>query len=987
MSSTLIGLVVLMMACAPSAALAQASADLELPSGEIVARLVGDDAETGRLDVALEALGAKVVHVSSERYSYSGKWSAEGLIDGFARIRNALGSLVSDGWQNEPDDWPPEVVIGFHDERAPVVDTLILEPAAERHLPIDFAGSASPSEVPRFVEVLAGESPEPEAFERVATVRLSNRTVPQRIEIAPRAIRYLKLRVLENYGAPTMGLAEVKVFEAPSAASILDDVERNLARPALGGELVAFTSQDRDNLAIELVDGRADRESGWASAESTVGDAARLPQDLVFGFRGHRVAMVERVEIDPTSGSRYAVGNFDENWPRLVSIGVSQESPSGPFEALGRFELTQQSQAQSIPVGRPARYLRVRVLENHGGARTTIGEIAIIEAISDAGSVLVGEIADGWNAGIATSDDTFSLPDGRGEREPNDEMPESLLLGSQVAGAIEPLDDIDRFALALPGDEARMLRLDAHSGGLWRLAFDLDNAAGATVKRFRPSARSGNRIDLTWQLNPGDYRLSLWEPERITALVWDTSDSMEGRAEALERAVRGYVESLGKHESLLLFPFSDDVESLLDQPSREQPDILEALEGHFRPFGGTHWFDALAEALEALAGHAGQKTIIALTDGQDTGSETPLPELRQRLQASDARLIAIGLGPDLDELGMATGATGHGVLRSLAQLGSGRYVVQPSSADLPALYAAIAEELSGIQHYALAATAVEATGRLAVRQIGEPIPSIVAAPGFTLVLDGSGSMRRQIDGQPMIEIAREVMTELVGDLPDAVEVGLWTFGHRVREGQTGDCTDIEQLVPLGPLNRERLLASLSGVAALGTTPISETLERIGAALPRDGNPQLIVLVTDGEEECRSDLLEVVEALDDDGLQLSLNIVGFALDRPEVLAQLAEAAEAGQGRFVNAAQASDLAAAIEGALAVPFSVHDVAGDVVGAGLIGDSAIDLPVGRYTVRVETRDSPLVVQDIEVVADTTTEIRLDKQAEDIGVAIMERP
>lgn len=80
-------------------------------------------------------------------------------------------------------------------------------------------------------------------------------------------------------------------------------------------------------------------------------------------------------------------------------------------------------------------------------------------------------------------------------------------------------------------------------------------------------------------------------------------------------------------------------------------------------------------------------------------------------------------------------------------------------------------------------------------------------PDTILVLDGSGSMWGQIDGIAKITIARDVVTQLLADIPDDQVLGLTVYGHRRR----GNCTDIETVVAPN--------AGSSGGASAATTAI------------------------------------------------------------------------------------------------------------------------------------------------------------------------
>ena len=90
---------------------------------------------------------------------------------------------------------------------------------------------------------------------------------------------------------------------------------------------------------------------------------------------------------------------------------------------------------------------------------------------------------------------------------------------------------------------------------------------------------------------------------------------------------------------------------------------------------------------------------------------------------------------------------------------------------------------------------------------------------MVLILDASGSMWGQIDGKAKIQIAKEVITELINDIPGNFETGLMVYGHR----QKGDCNDIEMVVPVGPHNAVAMKAKIQSISPKGMTPLSESV--------------------------------------------------------------------------------------------------------------------------------------------------------------------
>jgi hypothetical protein len=111
-----------------------------------------------------------------------------------------------------------------------------------------------------------------------------------------------------------------------------------------------------------------------------------------------------------------------------------------------------------------------------------------------------------------------------------------------------------------------------------------------------------------------------------------------------------------------------------------------------------------------------------------------------------------------------------------------------------------------------------------------------------------------------------------------------------------------------------------------------------------------------------------------GLDVQLNIVGFAIDNKGLQADLASWAALGHGTSFQADNAKDLGAAIAKVLAAPFRVHDASGAVVGSGTVGGHSVPLEPGPYHVEVLT--DPVATFDIVVGVGQDLDLKLDSPA-----------
>ena len=170
-----------------------------------------------------------------------------------------------------------------------------------------------------------------------------------------------------------------------------------------------------------------------------------------------------------------------------------------------------------------------------------------------------------------------------------------------------------------------------------------------------------------------------------------------------------------------------------------------------------------------------------------------------------------------------------------------------------------------------------------------------ADTNILFILDGSGSMWGQVDGVPKIQTAKEVLGNLMGDLPADTRVGLVTYGHR----SEGDCKDVEVLAPIDSLKPSQLREKLKGIKPKGKTPIAFALESSLAEFePYKGENNNVILISDGIETCGGDPAKRAAELAASGINLRVHVVGFDVTE-EQRSQLEAIASSGGGKYFNA----------------------------------------------------------------------------------------
>ena len=219
-----------------------------------------------------------------------------------------------------------------------------------------------------------------------------------------------------------------------------------------------------------------------------------------------------------------------------------------------------------------------------------------------------------------------------------------------------------------------------------------------------------------------------------------------------------------------------------------------------------------------------------------------------------------------------------------------------------------------------------------------------------LILDASGSMLQRLGAERRIDIARKALASLAQDqLADGTRVALRVFGHR-----KPDACDTELLAPLAPLDRSALAATVRGIEAknLAKTPIGASLEAVAEDLAGVEGRAVVVLVTDGEETCGGDPAAAIAKLKASGFQVSLNIVGFAIDEFALEQQFREWARLGNGAYFAATDAAGLASGISQATQPAVFTVLRNDEAVASGVVGGKALSLAPGSYVVRIGTRE-----------------------------------
>lgn len=177
------------------------------------------------------------------------------------------------------------------------------------------------------------------------------------------------------------------------------------------------------------------------------------------------------------------------------------------------------------------------------------------------------------------------------------------------------------------------------------------------------------------------------------------------------------------------------------------------------------------------------------------------------------------------------------------------------------------------------------------------------------ILDVSGSMVEKLNGAAQIDLAKKAVLDSLAEINPKQLVALRVYGHRIDKSQKEEsCKDTELLIPFKQLDAKEFNTKVSSLSPKGWTPIAYSLQEsrndlLDVGLGREVE-RVIILMTDGEETCGGNPLEVLKKLKDEGFKLKVHTVGFNVNEV-ARKQLKEIADFTGGKYFDAKNAEQL----------------------------------------------------------------------------------
>jgi Ca-activated chloride channel family protein len=154
-----------------------------------------------------------------------------------------------------------------------------------------------------------------------------------------------------------------------------------------------------------------------------------------------------------------------------------------------------------------------------------------------------------------------------------------------------------------------------------------------------------------------------------------------------------------------------------------------------------------------------------------------------------------------------------------------------------------------------------------------------------IIVDDSAAMWGTLDGKVARVVAlREALAgfALATSLQDDdLEIGLRTMGGRHELIDDSACDDTGLIVPIGPVEPAQWHEALGDLFPRGRRPLARSLSAALKDLADSGGR--IVLITAGDDECRSDIAAVLAELAEENPAVKIRVIGLSMDRKTALA--------------------------------------------------------------------------------------------------------
>lgn len=736
----------------------------------------------------------------------------------------------------------------------------------------------------------------------------------------------------ENRPRSNTALGEWKVITQPTQ-NITGDVGFNIADPKLGGHVSWAIPQSSGKWDINILS--EEKEKAYARALSD------NDWQWVVGFHHQRTAKISKIQwihssIDVSKKSNY-------NSITHIKVLASVNSNVGPWKVITEKEFQKSSGMEEIILQTPvwARYLKFSVsgIKNRNYAYFP-ETIRIIEQAVDANyQSILGEWGELSENAIYEKLNPPKITNKNDDKNNNSKALAIDLSQAKTASGQVQLEFADKpdWYKYIPATGENTLNISLSGKQTVETVIHVEDQNRNIIPLIQVNNET-NKAKFQIQVDAGnEYFIKVEEPPRSVIFAWDTSGSTQAYESMIYEAISSYSNDvIPGRDTVNFLPFGGQL--LMDKWYGKPFYLKTILNNYGRKDDSSSAEKTLYIASKALEKRQGSKAIIIITDAI-TGK---FVKMWESLEKTRPRIFSIGI------IGNGFGGNPNrqiDLMQSWSRVNNGTFQKVVTSAEVEQAFDQAATKLRQPADYTLNVTSeyikAPGPGTLAITQ-DDNSQSIAVE----LILDASGSMLKRLDGKRRINIAKEVLIKTVTEIiPAKTLLALRVFGDK----QANACrTDLAiKLMPLEPNSAKKVIKKIYA-KNLAKTPIAGSLAKVATDLKAHKGKKIVILVTDGEETCDGNPEQVIEKLIEDGIDIRLNIVGFAIDDDALKAQFNQWSTQGGGKYFDSNNPESLKESVIQALKTPYSVFSQSGELIQEGTVNGKPLELPAGYYTIKI---------------------------------------
>lgn len=172
-----------------------------------------------------------------------------------------------------------------------------------------------------------------------------------------------------------------------------------------------------------------------------------------------------------------------------------------------------------------------------------------------------------------------------------------------------------------------------------------------------------------------------------------------------------------------------------------------------------------------------------------------------------------------------------------------------------------------------------------------------------IVFDASGSMTSAFDGSTRIDVAKSTISDVVNSLDPSALVGIRALAYQNKPAKADACVNTSLIQPF-TTDHSSVVSAVNSLQAVGAyTPLAYALKQAAGDFTA-GQNNVLILMTDGLENCGGDPVAAAAALKAAGISVKTYVIGLNPDS-SMASQLGSIAQAGGGAYYPATDAASL----------------------------------------------------------------------------------